>query len=170
MPTLMSHAVVPLAIGLALGPKHITKPVLIAGVVLAMLPDVDVVAFLLNIDYAHQFGHRGASHSLFAALVMGGLVSALMPRARALGPCLFLIASMMSHALLDTLTDGGLGAALLWPFDHSRYFAPVTPITVSPIAHHFFSREGLYTLASELLWIWLPTGLAFALLRRSKLV
>lgn len=56
------------------------------------------------------------------------------------------------------MTDGGLGFA---PFDNSRYFLPWRPIAVSPIdARAFFSRCGAEVLANELVWIWLPVGLA----------
>ncbi|MHC4444672.1 MAG: hypothetical protein ACYTF1_17650 [Planctomycetota bacterium] len=38
-----------------------------------------------------------------------------------------------SHGLLYALTDGGLGIALLSPFDTTRYFFGWIPIQVSPI-------------------------------------
>jgi inner membrane protein len=59
---------------------------------------------------------------------------------------------LASHPLLDTLTDGGLGCALLWPFDHTRYFAPWTPIPVSPIGLSFFSPYGMYAAGVELIY------------------
>jgi hypothetical protein len=37
--------------------------------------------------------------------------------------CATLVAA--SHAGLDTLTGSGLGCALFWPFDLTRYFAPL---------------------------------------------
>ena len=51
----------------------------------------------------------------------------------------------------DTLTDGGLGCALFWPFDLTRYFAPWTPIPVSPIGLGILSQYGFYVMAVELL-------------------
>ena len=57
---------------------------------------------------------------------------------------------LVSHGLLDTLTDGGLGAALLWPFDLTRYFAPWRPIPVAPIGLDFLSRYGLAVSLAEL--------------------
>jgi inner membrane protein len=56
-----------------------------------------------------------------------------------------------SHPLLDTLTNGGLGCALFWPFDNARYFAPWRPIPVSPIGLGFFSPYGMFVAAVELL-------------------
>ena len=62
-----------------------------------------------------------------------------------------------SHGILDALTDGGLGIALLAPFDYDRYFFPWTPIVVSPIGiAGMFSKWGLEVMRSELVWIWLP--------------
>src|SRR5712691_1242392 len=57
---------------------------------------------------------------------------------------------LVSHGLLDTLTDGGLGCALLWPFDLTRYFAPWRPIPVAPIGLGFFSIYGLTVTLTEL--------------------
>jgi inner membrane protein len=42
-------------------------------------------------------------------------------------------------------------------FSAERYFFPVTPIEVSPIARGFFSERGLRVLVSEMLWVWIPT-------------
>ena len=85
-----------------------------------------------------------------------GFISLTWKEARSLAGFSFLTLAMASHGLLDTLTDGGLGAALWWPFDNSRIFAPETPIRVSPIGAGFFSMRGLETLISEFKWIWLP--------------
>ncbi len=71
-----------------------------------------------------------------------------------------------SHGLLDALTDGRLGAALLAPFSDVRCFFPWRPIAVSPIGGGFFTARNLdgvprwvSVMASEVLWIWLPAAL-----------
>jgi hypothetical protein len=56
-----------------------------------------------------------------------------------------------SHGLLDTLTDGGLGCALFWPFDTSRYFAPWRPIPVSPLGLGYLSPYGAFVATVELI-------------------
>lgn len=121
---------------------------------LSMLPDADVIAFALRIPYSAPFGHRGASHSLLAALACGALAAAL--GTWRLGA---LVAGVVaSHGLLDTLTDGGLGVALLWPFSLERFFAPVRPLPVAPIGARFLSSRGLFIAVMELLWfspLWL---------------
>lgn len=120
---------------------------------LSMLPDADVIGFRFGIRYAAPWGHRGASHSIAFALAVA-LLSALLARAfrsSALRSAVFTAVVVGSHALLDTLTDGGLGCALFWPFDNHRYFAPWNPIPVAPIGRHFFSKQGLSVAARELI-------------------
>jgi hypothetical protein len=59
-------------------------------------------------------------------------------------------AVLASHAVLDTMTDGGLGCALLWPFDLTRYFAPWRPIPVAPIGRAFLSPMSSFIVLTEL--------------------
>jgi inner membrane protein len=67
-----------------------------------------------------------------------------------------------SHGILDALTNGGRGIAFFAPFSNHRYFFPWRPIQVSPIGVGFFSARGLRALASESLWIWLPSAIMAA--------
>jgi inner membrane protein len=71
-------------------------------------------------------------------------------RPPALRTGLIAVAVLPSHAILDTMTDGGLGCALLWPFDRARYFAPWRPIPVAPIGLHFWSPSGAFVASIEL--------------------
>jgi inner membrane protein len=69
----------------------------------------------------------------------------------------------LSHPLLDALTNGGRGVALLAPFSGKRYFAPWRPIEVSPIGLEFFSAQGLAVFLNEITWIWIPSLLVLLL-------
>lgn len=159
MPTIIAHAAVPLALSLGLGSSHVPTRLVAAGVLAAMLPDLDVLAFRFGIPYGDAFGHRGASHALLTAAVVG-LVGAAAARHFSAPPLrvfLYLAVATASHGLLDTLTNGGHGVALLWPWSAERFFAPIQPIEVSPIGvTRFLSARGLTVLASEAVWIWLP--------------
>ena len=115
---------------------------------LSMLPDADVLAFVAGIPYGAPFGHRGASHSLAFALACG-LAVGLVGRRGRLG--VLAAAVVASHPLLDALTDGGLGVALLWPLSDQRIFAPWRPIPVAPIGAGFLSARGLRVVLAELL-------------------
>ena len=120
---------------------------------LSLLPDVDVIGFAIGVEYGDPWGHRGATHSL-AAAVAGGVVAGLVSRAArrpAIRTGAVATLVLASHGLLDTLTDGGLGAALLWPFDLTRYFATWRPIPVAPIGLDFFSAYGLTVSLTELI-------------------
>ncbi len=120
---------------------------------LSFLPDADVVGFALGVAYGDPWGHRGATHSIAFSIGLGVLIGlfgvvARWPVARtAITASLVLV----SHALLDTLTDGGLGCGLLWPFDLTRYFAPWQPIPVAPIGPWFFSARGMQVAFMEVM-------------------
>ncbi|HYV66399.1 MAG TPA: metal-dependent hydrolase, partial [Myxococcales bacterium] len=103
--------------------------------------------------------HRGAAHSIVIALALATvavLAARLQPRQVGLGQTdklLWLLCAgvAISHGLLDTLTDGGLGIALLWPFSNARYFAPFRPIPVAPIGQGMWSERGLRVVLTEAL-------------------
>jgi hypothetical protein len=52
MPSIITHAAVPLALWCAADRGRIPPRLLVAGVIAAMLPDADVLAFALHIPYA----------------------------------------------------------------------------------------------------------------------
>lgn len=133
---------------------------------LAMLPDADVVAFAFGIPYASEFGHRGASHALVTGLIVGGVIGFAFTRTK-LGALLG-AAAMISHGLFDTLTTGGEGIALLWPFTNERFFAPWRPIPVAPIGLGFLSARGLYCAAVELALFAPFVAAALVIRRRSR--
>lgn len=161
MPTIISHAVVPLLLGGAAGKQRISRRLLAAGAIAAMLPDADVLGFKFGISYADAFGHRGASHSIAFALLLGLLAALLYRPLRTSRWCAFGFVGLaaLSHPLLDALTNGGLGVELGWPLDLHRYFFPFRPIEVSPIGARFFSARGWAVIQSEWLWVWLPAAL-----------
>ncbi len=138
------------AIGLAAGRAHAAErpvPWMVGFSVLSVAPDLDAVAFVLGIPYEHEFGHRGASHALLVGLLGAGCALVPAPhRARAgiLGALV-----LASHGLLDAMTTGGLGSALLWPFTDARFFAVWRPIPVAPIGARMLSARGLWVLVVE---------------------
>ncbi|RME29338.1 MAG: metal-dependent hydrolase [Deltaproteobacteria bacterium] len=175
MPTFVSHAVVGLAAGVAVAEKKMPARFWVLSAVCPALPDLDVGAFALGIPYSDPLGHRGFSHSLCCAFVTGLLVTLVFFRKHKppsgrfwlLSVYFFLITA--SHGLLDAMTNGGLGVALLAPFDNYRIFFPFRPLQVSPIGiRHFFSPWGLSVAASEFLWVWIPSILLAAAVRLGR--
>jgi len=122
---------------------------------LSLAPDLDVIAFRFGIPYSAPFGHRGVAHSILVALVLASVAALATPlttsdRTRSR---LWLLCALVavSHGMLDTLTDGGLGIALFWPFSNRRYFAPWTPIPVAPIGARMFTPGGVRVMLIEAL-------------------
>jgi len=155
-----------LGVGALLAPQPASWPYYVLALGLGMLPDLDVVGFYLGIPYGSPLGHRGLSHSLLFAVLMSLLAAVAASGLLAvswwlLWLCFF--AALVSHTLLDALTDGGLGVALFWPLNRRRYFFPFRPIRVSPIGLAALGRRGLRSLLSEVVWVWLPLGLAVTL-------
>ena len=159
MPTIISHPAPILALGAALGFRHIPLRLLCVAAFFSIAPDLDVIGFRLGIQYADLLGHRGFSHSLLFALISGCFAALCAPwlhcrRILAFG---LIFAAVASHILLDAATTGGLGVAAFWPLSNERYFLPWRPIRVSPLNPRvFLSERGVAVILSELLWIWLP--------------
>jgi inner membrane protein len=178
MPSAFTHAVAAVAIAAPLGFWG-NRRALVVGALAAAAPDLDAAGFALGVPYASVCGHRGFSHSVLAA-VLAAVVLAAPPLWRAAGRegrlrlGLFLFLCVVSHGLLDALTNGGLGVAFFAPFSNGRYFFPWTPIQVAPIhPARFFGPRGLAVLGSEVLVVWLPAALLLAAslrIRREALV
>lgn len=178
MPTILSHP----AVAIGAFPwfrRHLGHPaLLLVGMALTVLPDIDVVGFRFGIAYGDLLGHRGLTHSLPFAAAVGGLVA--WPAARLTGSRFsvlwpYFALCLASHGLLDAMTDGGLGIAFLSPFSNERYFFDVRPIRVSALSvQRFFAGDWPGLLAVEFRWIWLPAlalgalGLAVGRLHRPR--
>ena len=157
MATIMTHALIPVAVAAIAGRQHVSPRLCFWAVIASLLPDADVIAFKSGIAYEHILGHRGFTHSLGFALLVGVVASAIARSLQARPVVVFAIMtiSCLSHPLLDALTDGGLGVAFFWPFDDARYFAPWQPIAVSPIGLKIFSPPVVGRCCNR---SWLPCG------------
>jgi inner membrane protein len=141
---------------------------LLAFAALSMLPDADVVAVALGAPDVGAIGHRGASHSLFVAVVIGALCGVA---ARRLGWPVLRTAvaatlAIASHGILDAFGEGGRGIPLLWPLSDARFMSPLRLLPDAPRGLRFLSRRGLMDVALEFL-VFFPFT-AFALWPRWK--
>jgi inner membrane protein len=166
MPSIFSHAIFAAAAGRAYTSRRLPLRFWVLTALCAMLPDADAVGFAFGVRYGSMFGHRGITHSIAFSLLAGALAAMLcferVPGFKRGRLILYFALATFSHPLLDMLTNGGLGVALLAPFSAERYFLPWRPIEVSPIGLGFFSERGLEVMASELVWVWIPAGLLLA--------
>ncbi|WP_345164582.1 metal-dependent hydrolase [Nibribacter koreensis] len=164
MASAFAHALLAVAISKTSSSKNQLLKFSLLAMFCAVIPDADVVMFKFGVPYEHFLGHRGFSHSLVFALLLGILVTKVfyrdIPLQSRQGLFLVLIFFLCtaSHSLLDAMTTGGRGVAVFSPFDNTRYFLPWRPIKVSPIGiKQFFGPKGLAVIKSELVWVGIPS-------------
>lgn len=158
MPTVFSHPAPVLALAALLGGRLSTR-MLLFGILCAVLPDADVIGFRFGISYADAFGHRGFSHSLAFALLMGcagfGVAPLFLRGSRLMGFTVGLLA-------VSSLSCGRNDQRRTWrsrvlALRQTRYFCDWRPIRVSPFGlKGLLSQRGLSVMLSELRWVWAP--------------
>jgi len=146
-----------------------------------MLPDADVLMVAFGTADAGVLGHRGASHSLPVALVIGLLIAYVMQRHGwpVVRTAVMASVAVASHAVLDLLGEGGRGLPVLWPFVEMRFQSPVRIFPDAPRWPATLWGPGLTNIAVEMLvfspitihalWPRLATN-AIRLLRRRPAV
>ncbi len=168
MASAIAHAAVVLTRRAARLPQSLDRRLAVATIFCACFPDVDYVSLLFEVRPNETFGHRGATHSLFAALCVSLVVALLFfPRAyfRRAYPFLFLAAA--SHGILDAMTAGDLGVALFWPITPVRFHFPFALVASCPVGiNEYFGYWGILTIANEVLYVVTPIALVVSLFER----
>jgi inner membrane protein len=167
----LGHVAVGMLAGRALRPTDralAVMPMVICSA-LSMLPDLDYVGVMLGIPDSGPCGHRGATHSLMAPVMVALLAFWVAPRLRLSRWRTALLCGLVvaSHALLDASTLGSRGVPLMWPFSFTRFEMPWRPIPNAPCGFAYFSTAGLRVAAVELaqflpvivMALWPGTGL-----------
>ncbi len=116
----VSHSCFSYLVCRATGAASTPRIGLVAATV-AVLPDLDFLLIPVLPDLASFAFHRGPSHSLFMAVLMGFLLGGLISRwvnLSWLRAGLLVGLAWFSHLVLDMCT--GFGVALLWPYSHAR--------------------------------------------------
>ena len=163
MPTIITHAVVASFAGRVFAEKQMPFHFWLIAIICSIVPDADVIGFHFGVKYSDFLGHRGFFHSIFFAFIFSTFIVLIFFRDyKVLSTSwwkyvLFFFIVGASHGILDAFTDGGLGIALLSPFNNTRYFFPWTPIKVSPIGlQAFLSEWGFRVMICEITYIWIP--------------
>jgi inner membrane protein len=115
---------------------------------LAMLPDVDLAGRrLFGIRPSSLLSHRGLFHSPFFLILLAAVLALIVARgsSRKTFASLWLLwaGCMLTHPLLDALTDGGEGVMLLIPFARTRLYFPWHPIHTPGRSVHLLARAFL---------------------------
>ena len=175
MPSGFSHAFAGAALGALFRRPGPPARFWLAGAACAAAPDLDVIGLWFGVPWSSMLGHRGITHSLSFAAVLGGVITALLFRAPEWDGhrgrvWRYLSLAAASHGVLDAMNTAMTGVAFFAPFDDTRYFLPWRPIPVSPFGLRFFSARGFVVFQAELLMIWLPmavlAGLAWTVRQR----
>src|SRR5436305_7950078 len=111
VPTIFSHSIAALALGTCCPTRRMPVRFWVLAAICAALPDADVIGFGFGIRYDDLLGHRGFTHSLFFALIIGFLVvlfgfrniKAFSSPWWSLVACFFVITA--SHGILDAMTN-----------------------------------------------------------------
>jgi inner membrane protein len=153
---------------------------LLSSVIIANLPDLDLVPRLLfgNVSSLHRQG----THSLLAALICGLLIAGLARcfKGNAIFYGVWGGAVYLSHIVLDMLLDDPSpphGVQLFWPFSKSYVMSPVTPFTSFSYSNPeigiigmFFVPHNVATMARELVlmapWVALTAYIGRRLWRK----
>lgn len=171
MPTVVTHALLPLIGVGALGPPRPPVRLIAAAMIAGMLPDADVVGRLFGVPHYVDIGHRGVTHTVLFALLVGlcglGLGPSLKVRRPVAAAVLFF--STLSHPLTDMLTKGGKGMMLWWPLERDRFAFAGRPVEVAHVGlQDVYSGRLWPVFLSEALWLLIPALVAAWLIRRSK--
>lgn len=118
--------------------------------VLSLLPDLDLIGRGLGRADGMALGHRGAFHSLAAAVIVAAACAVAasrlwkLPARRA-----FLFAGLVvaSHGALDMLDTGNLGVKYLWPFTSRHFFWPWRFLPGPPPGENWLSLQGARVVA-----------------------
>ena len=175
MPSSIAHAAAGLAVATAFRPGGATRRYWWAAGLCAVLPDLDAIGRPFagaHGDLAILGGHRGFTHSIAFAVMLGAIVAWGFFReqrhlARARLSICFALATA-SHGLLDALNTRGEGVKLFSPFSDRRIefaWQPIDPHPAWVATGTAFSR--FYSLiGNELLWVILPCVLIALLVAR----
>jgi inner membrane protein len=167
MPSLFTHPSVAISLVPWFEDLRKQKSIILTGVILTALPDLDVIGFKFGIPYGDIMGHRGITHSLFFAFLLSGLAARIISSMKNVSfKALwgYFSLCMVSHGILDAFTNGGHGIAFFGPFSNERYFFPFHPIEVSVLSlRRFFQGQGIDVIKSELIWVWFPALLIFTI-------
>lgn len=159
----MTHAIVGYTISRICVRRPVSPLYWVMAALAPFLPDLDVLGHRYGIHYTDCFGHRGASHSILAAFLAAIVllvIFKLLTKAQDLRQtkdCFWgFFLGISSHGLLDALTNGGLGVAVFWPANCTRYFFPVRPLEVSPLSLERFFEQGFFIMKNEFYYVWIP--------------
>lgn len=175
MPSWLAH--IPAAVGVAAvaAPERVTRRFWLTAAFCGILPDFDYLGAPFGIrGYSDVFGgHRGITHGIPFAIVVGSILAWAVSRdARStrlrLRIALAVTLALLTHGILDAMTDVGPRIAFFSPFSAERFTFPWHPIEVKTVRGGPELRRAFAILWNEFAWGGLPGLLLLWLARRPK--
>ena len=172
MATLVAHAAIPvLTRRLVAVPEHLERRLLVAAVALACWQDADYATLAFEVRPEEMLGHRGLTHGLFVAAALALVVAFAAFRELRGTRAFWVVAAFLfvagaSHGVLDALTGGDVGVALLAPLSNARFASPFKLLASCPGGvDEMLGYWGVMTIANELLYVVVPLKLLVDALR-----
>ena len=170
MPSIFAHAAAGAAVGSAFAPSPMRR-LWITAAACAALPDIDALGRPVgNRTYEAAFaGHRGVTHSILFAILVGGVAAwmfrrEVVSRAARFRLWLAFALALASHGVLDALSTIGDGVAFWAPFSWTHY-----EFVWQPLGETGPGPSGPMRLfaivANEFLWVGLPALIVVAIAR-----
>jgi len=137
--------------------------VITLAAICAVAPDLDLIGWPLGISPYAPLGHRGLSHSIAFAVLLGSIAALAflsdVTRRERVAAAVALFLATATHSVLDALTTYSPTGPAFWaPFSNHRYRFPWTPLTgaggLGGLATDF-GREALYVCLPALVLILL---------------
>ena len=177
MPSSLSHAMVAVAAGSMVAPRHLLRPFLVLGAVCAVLPDIDAIGrpfYGATGDVETLGGHRGFTHSITFAVLLGFFVSLMTLvdqrwRGHRTSFALFVAVVTALHGVLDVFTSIGATTSpvqFLSPFSTRGYGLSQHPIT-GPISELFLCLIPLIALTRA---VWYVRGIPWPRFESQRVV
>ena len=163
MPSIFTHPLIGLAAAKMLPIRYKTKRFWALSFLCPFIPDWDGIGFYLGLPHEHFFGHRGFTHSIFFAAILGIVIVAVFFRGGGIFSkrntllAIYFASITLSHGILDALTNTSNGVAFFSPIISTRYSFGFTPIESSPLSPaEFFGQAGYNVILNEIAVIWIP--------------
>ncbi|MFH1636963.1 MAG: metal-dependent hydrolase [Candidatus Woesearchaeota archaeon] len=108
--------------------KTSRKKALIAAVIMAELPDIDIVVRAISAGFYLEY-HRQVTHSIIVIIIAALLVAWIMKKASGENYwkyAVLCVSCIVSHVFLDLIN--AYGTQILYPFSHIRHAFSIVPV------------------------------------------
>lgn len=143
-----AHALAGAAVGAFYqGPER--RRVVTLAAICAVLPDLDLIGWPLGVPFQAPLGHRGLTHSIPVAALLGIAAAwgflRMLPMRERMTAAVILILATVTHGVLDAMTTYSPTGPAFWaPFSNARYRFLWTPLGGGGGFKTAFDQEALY--------------------------